>query len=728
MKRFLVPLVVQLLLGMIACAPEDVSWALENGRLRVIILEDGTVSVLEKGTDVNWMLGSPRLTMKDESSRKIQSVTSVSRGSNSLSFGTSDGTQFEIKLHLDSVEYSVKPGEEVAEVFLLDEGLPLQPGEDNYYAIPHRLGIMVPVQGKESYTRRFPAYTTGNGYSMAMAGVVKNGSAILMHWEDPYTEIIVDYSVSASEGAEAGSNGPRLTMGLALRRSAQVVNIRPLGKGGYVEIAKAYRPVARQRGFLKTLSEKVSENPDVEKFFGSADFKPFAYMPMAPNTRWNQTNKEVVQFRFSFDECARLAEHLKNDLGIERSLLVLNGWINGGYDNLHPDILPAAAIMGGDKGLADCSSRVKKLGWVFGLHDNYQDMYKKAKSWDESYLIKNADGTPREGGVWAGGQCWLICSRVATDLASRPQNVPGVVKLCSPDLYFSDTVFAAGLYECSDPNHSTTKNEDILYKQRLCDYLRGQVGMFGSEEGREWGVAHSDYFEGLMSHKTGYNARREPPDIIIPLFHLVFGDCIPIYTHQSDRPRPEDPDKILHHVLYAEMPVYFFGEHIYWNDPEQDYQIQDEDRSLYSKGGRFNRIDQFIKNTYEFLSPLHRLTATMPMTGHEFLSADRNVEKTRFGTDVEIIVNYGEQEFTISDAVLPQWGFLIKSPTLTAFCARSYQGLDYPEPTLFVIQSLDGKPLKSSGRIRIYRGFGGSSVRVKDQVVEVEMERLIEKG
>ena len=95
----------------------------------------------------------------------------------------------------------------------------------------------------------------------------------------------------------------------------------------------------------------------------------------------------------------------------------------------------------------------KQLGWVFGLHDNYQDMYKEAPSWDESYLIKNTDGEPRVGGVWAGGQCWLICSRVAVDLASRPQNVPGVVKLCNPDLYFSDTVFAAGLYECSDPNH-----------------------------------------------------------------------------------------------------------------------------------------------------------------------------------------------------------------------------------------------------------------------------------
>ena len=70
-------------------------------------------------------------------------------------------------------------------------------------------------------------------------------------------------------------------------------------------------------------------------------------------------------------------------------MLVLNGWINGGYDNRHPDILPAAPEIGGNEGLAACSRRVKALGWLFGLHDNYQDMYRDAPSWNEEYIIKN---------------------------------------------------------------------------------------------------------------------------------------------------------------------------------------------------------------------------------------------------------------------------------------------------------------------------------------------------
>ena len=151
---------------------------------------------------------------------------------------------------------------------------------------------------------------------------------------------------------------------------------------------------------------------------------------------------------FTFEECADLAEHFHNDLGIDRAMLVLNGWINGGYDNKHPDILPAAEAIGGNAGLAACATRTKKLGWLFGLHDNYADMYQAAPSWDESYLMRNPDGSLRKGGVWAGGQCWLICSKRAVELASRPQNIPGVKELCAPDIYFSDVIFATPLYEC----------------------------------------------------------------------------------------------------------------------------------------------------------------------------------------------------------------------------------------------------------------------------------------
>lgn len=694
---------------------------LENRSLAVSLEPaNGTLKLKDKATGVEWTAGAPQLVLKDKSVVLWKpSGDSVLRD-DAIEFAAQDGTKFRLKLISDppGIEYSCERAPEVEEVQLLHDALPLGPGQDNYYAAPHRIGILLPAEGDKPWSRRMPAYETGRGYSMAMFGAVKNGSALLLSWDDPYTDILVDFATSPQK---------KLTMALALSRSARSVRLYPIGRGGYVEIGKAYRQIARQKGYLKTLEEKVKENPRVAEFFGAADFKPFAYMRLVPNTRWNKSSQTVYQKNFTFDECARLAEHYQNDLGIDRALLVLNGWIKGGYDNYHPDILPAAQAIGGDAGLMDCARRVKALGWTFGLHDNYQDFYKDAPSWNEEYLIKNADGLPRMGGVWAGGQCWLICSKKSLELAKRPQNIPKVKAMVGPAVYFSDTIFAARLYECHDPKHPTSMIDDIEHKQRLCDYLRGEFGLFGSEEGREWGVPHADYFEGLMSHKTGWN-RSNKSDIVIPLFEVVYGDAIPLYTHQSDRPEPDNPTYILDHILYAEMPVYFFGRHLYWTDPKQEFQPKAgaESRMVFAQGGRFNRIDQFIKNTYEVLSPLHRVTALMQMADHRFLTADRKVEFTRFGKDVEITVNYGESDYSAKNSVLPQYGFLIESPNLVAYYARSYSGQTFAEPSLAVQRSLDGKPLTSSAKVKIYRGFGDRGVTFRGRRLEVDYEQVVE--
>ena len=714
-----------LLLPLAAGLPAAEKPKLENQGLRLEVdPSDASARLLDKRSNEEWNLGAPRLVMKDKSTVPVRIAGVVTVRGGTLSYRTENGIQFQFKLAANppAVDYSFdQPAADVAEVLLLDKSLAIEPGVHNYFAIPNRLGILLRVEGDKPYSRQFPAYSI-NGYSMAMLGAVKNGSALLAAWEDPYTVPAADYTV-APQG--------RLSLTLSLRRSARSVRFEPLGRGGYVEICKAYRPIARQRGYLKTLAEKMKEKPDVARFFGAADFKPRVFMRNVANTRYNRTDKERLNISFTFQETGDLAEHFAKDLGIDRGLFVLSGWINGSYDNKHPDILPAAPEIGGDPALLETSRRVHALGkgWVFGFHDNYQDFYKNAPSWNEDYIMKNPDGSLHAGGEWAGGLAYLICSRKSVELADRPQNVPKVKELFDPEVYFSDTVFASPLYECSDPKHPLTLVDDIRYKQQLCDYLRGKVGLFGSEEGREWAVSHADYMEGLMSQKSGRGGAANT-DIVIPMFELVYADSISLYTHQDDRARPDNPGYILAHVLYAEMPVYGFGNHRYWTnaEPPQGSQRQplQESRMVFAKGGRFsNPTDRFIKNTYEVLSPLGRATALLQMTDHRFVTADRKVESTRFGDATNITVNYGESDYATPHAVLPQWGFLIESPTLVAFYARSFGSLKYAEPALFVIRSLDGKPLASSRQVRIFHAFGDNRVEFRGKVVEVDTEKGI---
>ncbi len=686
--------------------------SLENARLRVELdTADAGVRLIDKQTAAVWPLGPAHLAGKGSAATPAGAVQNLVKRPGAFSFTTAQGLNLRLELGAETLDYSFEPRPGL-EARLLHDALALAPGADNYYAVPQRLGVLLRAEGDRPYRRTLTGY---RGYSMAMFGAVKQGSALLATWDDAYTDIELSYS---------GAPSRRLAVGLAMRRSAHSVRLRPLGKGGYVEIAKAYRAEARERGLLKTLEEKLRANPRVAELFGAADFKPFAFMRRMPGTRLNKTDKPIFEINFTFDECADMAEHFRKDLGIGRAMLVLNGWINSGYDNRHPDVLPAAPQIGGDEALKRCSRRVKALGWLFGLHDNYQDIYRDAPSWNEEYIMKNADGSLRKGGVWPGGQCWLICSRKSLELAQRPQNIPGIRKLFAPGIFFADTIFAAPPYECFDPKHPLTLNDDIAHKKKLCDYLRDQFGLFGSEDGREWGVPHADYFEGLMSHKTRFTywgTRPPHDDIVIPLFHLVYGDAIQIYAHQSDRPAPDNPSYVLDHILYAEMPVYNFGNHRYWLDRSQDFKPEPgaEKRLVFARGGRFGLVDQFIKNTYEVLAPLNRLTALLPMTDHQFLTPDRMVERTRFGDDVRITVNYGAGDFDAGKVVLPQYGFVVESPRLLAFHARRCLGVTYKEPPLVVFESGDNQPLRTSKQVRTYHAFGdavkaGEAIRLLD--------------
>lgn len=111
-------------------------------------------------------------------------------------------------------------------------------------------------------------------------------------------------------------------------------------------------------------------------------------------------------------------------------------------------------------------------------------------------------------GFWAGGQTWLVCSKKYIEPLER--NLPEVKRLFALNAYFIDQTFADQLRECFDPKHPLTKQEDMYYKQRMCDYAKSVFGVFGSECGREWAIPHSDFFEGLSGVSGRYYHKLDP--------------------------------------------------------------------------------------------------------------------------------------------------------------------------------------------------------------------------
>jgi hypothetical protein len=75
--------------------------------------------------------------------------------------------------------------------------------------------------------------------------------------------------------------------------------------------------------------------------------------------------------------------------------------------------------------------------------------------------------------------------------------------------------------------------------------------------------------------------------------------------------------------------------------------------------------------------------------------------------------------------VLGPYGFLVEGPTFVAFSAAQFGGIEYATAPLFTVRGVDGKPIASGGRVRIYHGFGDPRVRLGGAEYRVDREETV---
>ena len=436
---------------------------------------------------------------------------------------------------------------ELTDVIFPDESFASTGEEGGVLVIPNRLGILMYATENLPSKMSWLTYDGYGGLSMAMAGVGRNGSGILLWWKDADTALTGQRSWTPAN--LPGATAVDLT--LSHKGKQGEVYLVNVGSGEPCAIANAYRDGARAKGFLVTMREKYGEHNPID---GVMSFRPMALYNFAPNTRWNETDQRKIRVGYSFGDVADTAEFLKDRLGLDRVMITIMGWIHRGYDNQHPDVLPAAPEAGGNEALLDCVQRIRRLGYLIGLHDNYGDFYPDAPSWSEDYVQRMPDGSLRKGGVWWGGQCYLVNPTASLQLARR--NLPEIKKLFPLNYYYIDTTFAVPLSEDFNPLNPMDRNEDVRRKQAMCKFARDLFGLFGSEEGVEWGVPVADYAESMLFQRT----KRQSGEVLAPLFEMVYGDCFVIC--EGDRTLPATPEYVLDHLICAEMPQAIFNKAI----------------------------------------------------------------------------------------------------------------------------------------------------------------------
>jgi hypothetical protein len=285
---------------------------------------------------------------------------------------------------------------------------------------------------------------------------------------------------------------------------------------GFVQQAKFYREHMKREGFFVSLADKAKWNPNVKKLPGAA----------------------VV-----------------NSLTCIRRKRTL--------DSVHPETLPVNIEAGGSSALSAFREKARSMGWLFGLHDQYIDIFSDAPSYDPKRFRVNEDGRPYILNMWAGGKCSHLCFSEALKFVRRNfvegvrdqymyHNSPPVYDICQPDAYYLDCF--CRIHECFNPEHPLTRGEVANYTTEIFRTVRehGKKVVLSCEHPKFYAVQDLEFGWGI-GHLTadveviGGGHQTECVGIPVPLWHLVFHDAIWLPLHG---------DKYLWNMLYGQAPYY----------------------------------------------------------------------------------------------------------------------------------------------------------------------------
>jgi hypothetical protein len=410
--------------------------------------------------------------------------------------------------------------------------------------------------------------------------------------------------------------------------------------GGYVALAKGYRAYAKEHGLIVPFTEKLKKNPNIARAFGAPDV-------------WGNGS-----LRFAREAKAA---------GVEKMLI-------------H-----------GTSSAADMKA-INELGYLTSEYDVYQDvMGVKNESeianraeWVPENVVLRADGTRMP--AWLTWDKKQYMKRCPTFWLRTAQRV--IPKALAEHPYlgrFIDVTTAENLYECYDENHPLDKTEKRKRGEELLGYVRSLGLVTGGEHGRWWAVPYLDYIEGMMSGgstswpsgwlkrpKTKDEAFTDPNgrpfpkweeyeqwgighEYRVPLWELVFHDCVISTWYWGDssdfllEAAPEvTAKKDAFNILYGTMPMM-------WANGE---------------GSWVKNREMFLR-TYRNVCKVHEAVATAEMVSHEFVTADRAVQRTRFSDGTVVVVNFGDREYETQmggkKQVLGKNGYAVKGPKVDQY-------------------------------------------------------------
>jgi len=324
----------------------------------------------------------------------------------------------------------------------------------------------------------------------------------------------------------------------------------------------------------------------------------------------------------------------------------------------------------------------KKCGFLIAPYDDYNGIHRPGEpdTWETSQF--DAELYERGAIVRANGQKMPGYQKkgyMLSPLVAQPyveERVTRLMDVFHANSWFIDCDGFGQYYDDYSDVHPASQSEDVASRVKRMAWIRDRFGTVIGSEGCSapvastmhfahgvmtptigWGDAdmknkQSPYYQGTyypapepakffkpIPLKENYHYCHFDPRFRLPLFEAVFHDSV-VATHHwesgSFKFRDEVKTTQLLELLYGVPPLWHLNP------------------------AEFQRRGKEMKRYYDFFSPLHRETATLPLTSFEWLTPDRTVQRTVFGGQTELTANFRTNEFVYQGTTIPAESIVVR--------------------------------------------------------------------
>ena len=400
----------------------------------------------------------------------------------------------------------------------------------------------------------------------------------------------------------------------------------------YVSLSHRYRKFLVDEGRLKTLSEKASINPNVNRLKGVVQFTRYLTQCMDDGPRW---------FRYTFDQVTSQSNEFMNYFTSKTPLLIhVREWhenelADGGtaYDLNFNGPNVQAGGWAGLKRLSDWADRTNNFLY---LYDTYNDI-----SMTTANPLYNSNLTIRTEGNWIWSHSWwcgndnfaTICPVKRMQLFRHNLDVMKSHGINIKAIYLDITVIMEPK-ECY-----STEHDHGVYGDPVTGHLSREAYALAIRDFYNWAAYNGIIIlseapvEWAWSFVIGSFFMIPTRNYLfdgqyVPLIHLIGHDAIIGGDYVDTYHTGSDPKLFVHQLLHGIFPI-----------------------------ARENLKSDAVWS--EKISQLHKNVGFEQMVDHEFVNGTNHIQKTAFSDGTTVQVNYLTGEYMINNTI-------INPPDLTA--------------------------------------------------------------